>query len=56
MVVCICNGIREREVRDAARRGAATTCQAYGLCGKQAKCGQCVPYARAIIAAERAAA
>ena len=56
MVVCVCNAIREREVRAAARGGAMSACQAYAACGKQAKCGQCVPFARAIIDSERAAA
>ncbi|MES2336596.1 MAG: (2Fe-2S)-binding protein [Pseudomonadota bacterium] len=56
MVVCVCNAIRERDVRAAARGGAMSACQAYAACGKQAKCGQCVPFARAIIDAERAAA
>jgi bacterioferritin-associated ferredoxin len=56
MVVCVCNAIRERDVRDAARAGAMSACQAYRACGKQAKCGQCVPFARAIIEQERAAA
>ncbi len=56
MVVCVCNAIRERDVRAAARSGAISACQAYAACGKQAKCGQCVPFARAIIDAERAAA
>lgn len=56
MVVCICNAIRENEVRSAARTGAMTACQAYRSLGRQPKCGQCVPFARAIIDAERAAA
>jgi bacterioferritin-associated ferredoxin len=56
MVVCVCNAIRENQVRDAARSGAITACQAYRALGRQPKCGQCVPFARAIIDAERAAA
>ena len=56
MVVCICNAIRERDVRDAARQGSTTACQAYRSLGCQAKCGQCVSFARAIIDSERAAA
>ncbi len=56
MVVCVCNAIRERDVRQAARCGANTACQAYRQLGCQAKCGQCVPFARAIIDDERAAA
>ena len=56
MVVCVCNAIREGQVREAARNGSATACQAYRSLGRQPKCGQCVPYARAIIDEERAAA
>lgn len=56
MVVCICNAIRERDVRAAARNGSRTASQAYRSMGCQAKCGQCVPVARAIIDEERAVA
>lgn len=56
MMVCVCNAIREREVREAARNGSMTTCQAYRSLGRQPKCGQCVSFARAIIDEERAAA
>ncbi|WP_353205137.1 (2Fe-2S)-binding protein [Sphingomonas sp.] len=56
MVVCICNAIRERDVRDAARAGSKTACQAYRALGRQPKCGQCLPFARSIIDAERAVA
>ncbi|RIA47135.1 bacterioferritin-associated ferredoxin [Hephaestia caeni] len=56
MVVCVCNALREEDVRAAARGGAATVCQAYRALDRQPKCGQCVCYAREIIDAERAAA
>lgn len=56
MVVCVCNAIRERDVREAARSGCVTACQAYRAMGRQPKCGQCVAVARAIIDSERAAA
>ena len=56
MVVCVCNAIRESDVRMAARTGALTACQAYRSLGRQPKCGQCVPFARQIIDQERAAA
>ncbi len=56
MVVCICNAIREQDVREAARGGARSACQAYRALGRQPKCGQCVPFARSIIDEERAAA
>lgn len=56
MVVCVCNAIRECQVREAARAGSRTACQAYRALGLQPKCGQCVTFARAIIEEERAAA
>jgi len=56
MVVCICNAIREKDLRAAARDGADSPCSAYARFGRRAKCGQCVPYARSIIEAERATA
>lgn len=56
MLVCICNALRENQVRAAARGGADTACRAYRALGCEAKCGQCVPFAREIINSERAAA
>lgn len=56
MVVCVCNAIREKDVRQAARSGATSPCSAYAQLGRRARCGQCVPFAREIIAAERAIA
>jgi bacterioferritin-associated ferredoxin len=56
MVVCVCNAIRENEVRHAARSGCVTPCEAFRSMGRQPKCGQCTVVARAIIAEERAAA
>lgn len=55
MVVCVCNAIREKDLRAAARDGAESPCQAYARFGRRPKCGQCVPFARSIIAAEQAA-
>jgi bacterioferritin-associated ferredoxin len=56
MIVCICNAIRETEVREAARNGAACANSAYRQLGRKARCGQCIPFAREIIATERATA
>jgi bacterioferritin-associated ferredoxin len=56
MVVCVCNAIREQQVREAARGGATNAGQAYRALGRQFKCGQCVPFAREIINEEHAAA
>jgi bacterioferritin-associated ferredoxin len=56
MFVCICNGIRETELRKAARDGATCPTSAYAMFGKRPRCGQCFSFARQIIASERAAA
>jgi bacterioferritin-associated ferredoxin len=56
MVVCSCNAIRERDVREAARSGAGCPIQAYATLGRRPRCGQCLPFARELIAEERAAA
>ncbi len=56
MVVCVCNAIRERDVRHAARGGARSPATAYRSLGCKAQCGQCIPFAREIIQAEHAIA
>ena len=55
MVVCICNAIREHQIRDVAPR-CSTPCQAYAALGCRPKCGQCAVTARAVLDQERAAA
>ena len=55
MVVCICNAIREDQLRNVARQ-CSTPCRAYDALGCRPKCGQCVGFARAIIDEQRAAA
>jgi bacterioferritin-associated ferredoxin len=56
MIVCVCNAIRECELRAAARAGASCPTSAYRTKGKKPRCGQCVSFARQIIAAELATA
>jgi bacterioferritin-associated ferredoxin len=56
MIVCICNAIRETEVRQAARDGASCPTSAYRCMGKKPRCGQCFSFARQIITSERASA
>jgi bacterioferritin-associated ferredoxin len=56
MVVCICNAIREQDVRSAVREGSVDPRSAYRKLGCQVRCGQCLPFAREIIQAERAIA
>jgi len=56
MIVCVCNAIRETQVRQAAREGASCPSSAYRCYGVKPRCGQCIPFAREIIATERSAA
>lgn len=56
MVVCVCNAIREADVRDAVRRGATCPRSAYEALGRRPRCGQCLPFARSIVAEETVAA
>ena len=53
MIVCICNAIREDEVRGAARKGAPCPRSAYKSLGCDVQCGSCLPCAREIIDEER---
>lgn len=54
MIVCVCNAIREEQLRAEARKGARAPARAYAQLGCKAKCGSCLPYACKIIAEERA--
>ena len=53
MIVCSCNRITEKEVRDLARAGCATPEKAYACLGCEVQCGCCVDYAQEIIDLER---
>lgn len=56
MIVCVCNCIRESQVRACARAGCTTSFQVHESLGMPPKCGQCAKFARTIIDEERAAA
>ena len=49
MIVCVCNAIREEQLRAEARKGANTPARAYAQLGCKAKCGSCLPFARRVI-------
>lgn len=57
MVVCVCNAIRESQLRDVARSGQLRCAKAaYAQLGRKPKCGQCLSFARNIISEATAAA
>ena len=56
MIVCNCNAIRERDVREAARQGHRDPLSAYQSLGRRPRCGQCIPFARQVVESEAVAA
>ena len=55
MIVCICNAIREDELRAAARKGAKCPITAYASLDCEPICGCCLDCAQEIIDDEHAA-
>ncbi|KHK93033.1 (2Fe-2S)-binding protein [Novosphingobium malaysiense] len=49
MYVCICNAIRETELRDAARRCKGSVEDIYIALGRPPQCRQCLEEAEEII-------
>jgi bacterioferritin-associated ferredoxin len=49
MFVCICNGHRDRDIREVARTGLRCPREIYRQLGKPARCGQCLDFASQLI-------
>jgi bacterioferritin-associated ferredoxin len=56
MYICICNAIRETDLRKAALTYDGDAEATYACMGKRPNCGQCLGEAQQIIEEERAAA
>jgi bacterioferritin-associated ferredoxin len=56
MYICICNAIRETDLRKAALSCNGDAEATYATLGKRPNCGQCLDEAQQIIETERAAA
>lgn len=56
MYVCVCNAIRENELRRAALRAPGDAEGVYAALGKRPNCGQCLDEADRIVFEERALA
>jgi bacterioferritin-associated ferredoxin len=54
MIICVCNAIREDELREVARKGAACPLDAYAALGCEPMCGCCLDCAQDVIDDERA--
>ncbi|XUU61931.1 (2Fe-2S)-binding protein [Erythrobacter sp. HA6-11] len=53
MYVCICNAIKETDLRRAARKSTGDAEAVYATLGKQPNCGTCLCEADAIVSEER---
>lgn len=53
MYICICNAIRETQLRTAARTVTGGAEQVYAALGRTPRCRQCLDQAHSIIAEER---
>lgn len=54
MYICICNAIREADLRKAALKSGGDAAATYRTLGKRPNCGQCLGAADKIIDHERA--
>lgn len=49
MYICLCNGLTDRQVRDAARESGGTLAQIHRSLGVRVQCGKCLPAMREIL-------
>jgi bacterioferritin-associated ferredoxin len=53
MYICICNAIREKDLREAARYKSGSADEVYAVLGKKPNCGACLLEANHIVDEER---
>ena len=46
MYVCLCNGLRDRDLRPHTSGGRNSVSMVYQACGCRPQCGKCVPFVR----------
>jgi bacterioferritin-associated ferredoxin len=49
MIVCVCNNISDREIRQAVEMGLTSMSDLYKELGVGTCCGKCVSYAREVM-------
>ena len=54
MILCLCQGVSQREVVDVVERGASTVAEVRRQCGAGTDCGSCVADIKACLEAARA--
>ena len=50
MIVCVCEGVSDREVRAACHKGASSVEAVARTCGAGGKCGSCQKHIEQILA------
>ncbi len=55
MYVCICQGVTDRQIREAVDEGCCTMRELRRQLGVAATCGRCAPYAKQMLDETRAA-
>jgi bacterioferritin-associated ferredoxin len=50
MFICICNGHRESDIREAAAQGLRSAPEIYRHLGKPPRCGRCLDTAAQVVA------
>ena len=53
MIICVCNAITEKDLREAARKGSRTPEAAYATYDCEPQCGCCLDYAQELIDEEQ---
>lgn len=43
MYVCICNALRDKEIKAVAGDNARTVAEVFNRCGSRPRCGKCLP-------------
>ena len=49
MYVCLCNGLRDRDLRPHTSGGRNSVSMVYQACGCRPQCGKCVPFVRQML-------
>ncbi len=49
MYVCVCNGHRDCDIREAAKSGLRSVPEIYRHLGKPVRCGRCLEFAARLI-------
>jgi bacterioferritin-associated ferredoxin len=56
MYICICNALKESQIKELVRAGVRCEKEAYARLGCKPQCGTCMPVARALVRGDIAGA